>query len=237
MTKSKLIRVDEDFKNVLKDISLERIKKGIDKEIKSTKRLTKAILRHSDWKNIKNDLLIKPLRKKGEATDIFTFGIVAFITVMFLGVWFFAHNTITSELVALPDLGGVNMSEAADNTFGQINRAMNPGLHILAFVIIVAFALEIFITNVFIKKNLALQFIIHFLFTIVAVIISVEISNAYETMLGNAVFGTTLMGFRATSNIILNLPRWTVVIGIVGFIFILIGTIIRNRISQEVEIG
>ena len=61
MTESKLIRVDEDFKNVLKDISLERIKKGIDKEIKSTKRLTKAILRHSDWKNIKKDLLIKPL--------------------------------------------------------------------------------------------------------------------------------------------------------------------------------
>lgn len=50
-------KVDPQFDKELKAIKLERIKTGADKEMKSDRRLTKAILKHTEWEKIKFDMI------------------------------------------------------------------------------------------------------------------------------------------------------------------------------------
>jgi len=50
-------RMGEDFSRELEDVKDERLKRGIDKKRKSTRRLTNLIVKHRDWKTIKEDTI------------------------------------------------------------------------------------------------------------------------------------------------------------------------------------
>ena len=50
-------RIGEDFSNEIENIKEERINRGIDKKKKSTRRLTNLIVKHRDWKTIKEDTI------------------------------------------------------------------------------------------------------------------------------------------------------------------------------------
>jgi len=50
-------RIGEDFSNEIEDIKEERLNRGIDKKKKSTRRLTNLIVKHRDWKTIKEDTI------------------------------------------------------------------------------------------------------------------------------------------------------------------------------------
>ena len=54
-------RVDNSFMKELKEIKLERIRRGVDKEFKSDRRLTKAIVRSSLWRELKEVLINSPI--------------------------------------------------------------------------------------------------------------------------------------------------------------------------------
>jgi hypothetical protein len=55
--RDKRTRVDEGFEELLKRISLERIKTGHDKKLRSTRRITKAMRRHPLILNISKDII------------------------------------------------------------------------------------------------------------------------------------------------------------------------------------
>lgn len=64
-SKGKVQRIDEDFDMELEDIKIERIKRGIEKEMISNVRITNALVRHPSWKKIKEDIIqAKPKKKK-----------------------------------------------------------------------------------------------------------------------------------------------------------------------------
>lgn len=50
-------RIGEDFSKELEEIKDERIKLGIDKKRKSTRRLTNLIVKHRDFKKIREDTI------------------------------------------------------------------------------------------------------------------------------------------------------------------------------------
>ena len=54
-------RVDDNFIRELKEIKVERIRRGLDKELKSDRRLTKAMIRSSIWKDLKLRLINSPM--------------------------------------------------------------------------------------------------------------------------------------------------------------------------------
>lgn len=169
--------------------------------------------------------LTKPMNKKGSILDIFIWIIVSFIIVIFFAVWIYGFNSITNTLVGIKDSGGsmnISVSAAAQDTFGKINPAQTSGLHILAFVMIFMMGLSILITN-FVVKSHPVFFIIYIFIIIAAVIVSVYISNEYETLMTDPVLGETISEFTGASFIMLHLPLWSAVIGIFGAIFLFAG--------------
>ena len=72
------------------------------------------------------------------------------------------------------------------------------------------------------------MFVVYIMVNIVAVVFAVIMSNTYETLLTNSVLGETLMGFKAGTFVMLNLPFITTVVGFLGAIFLVIG-ISRQR--------
>lgn len=58
MTNSSIInRIGKDFNKEIENIKYERLLKGIDKKKKSTRMLTDLIIKHRDWKKIKEDTI------------------------------------------------------------------------------------------------------------------------------------------------------------------------------------
>jgi len=234
--KSRLMRVDENFYDELKDLKIDRIKKDIDKELKSDRRLTEAIIRHHSWKEIKKDILLSPLpkRKKGGVENIILWFVIPFIIVILFAVWIYGHGLLTDTLTTIGMAGGVNITEAAEDTFGQADTAMESGLKTLALVMIICLAIEVLLFAMFTQEHIAISLILHFIITMFAVIFSVYISNAYESiMTGSSVIAPTLLGFKGASTIIIHLPRWVTVIGLLGLILIIASYIIRRRAGTQ----
>jgi len=59
-------RIGEDFSKELEDIKDKRIKIGVDKKRKSTRKLTNLITKHREWKTIKEDTIKKNLEVKND---------------------------------------------------------------------------------------------------------------------------------------------------------------------------
>lgn len=161
------------------------------------------------------------MNKQGALTDVIIWMIIAFVTIMFFAVYIYGHNLATERLLDLQDRGIVNITGAARSTFQPVNSALQ-GLHTLAFVLIIALMLSIFISNFLIKAH-PVFFAAHVLMTIIGVVFAVAISNAYENLMINTTIGPTVSDFTAASFIMLNLPLWVTVIGFVGAVFLFIG--------------
>ncbi len=159
--------------------------------------------------------------KKASILDLIVWIIISFIVILFLAVWIFAHGLLTTNLELLGTSNGVNYTDAAVQTFGQVDSALG-GLHFVAFAIIFALGLSILISNFFIKAN-PVFFVVHVLVTILAIVFSVYVSNAYESLMNGALLGSTITEFTAASWIMLNLPLWTTVLGMIGAIVLFAG--------------
>lgn len=164
------------------------------------------------------------MNRKGSLLDTVIWVILAFIVIMFFGMWLFMHGIITDAFVAIPDTNTVNISKAVQATFVPVNSALVGGLHLLTFVMMFAFALSIFISNYLVKGN-PIFVIMHIFITIIAVGLAAAISNNYEIQLANDAYGATLQGFTGANFIMMNLPIWAAVIGIIGMVFLFIGII------------
>lgn len=221
------VRLPEEFLKEIEEIQSERLKNGNDDEEKSYGRITLAIIRTGDlWGDVKKRVILGNFKqdKKAQvdnALGIILFVVLAFTMALFFGVWGYANQIMTDTFVSIGSSGNVNMTEAAENTFGAINSALIPGLRILSMVILFGMVLQIFLTNFLIRKN-PLYFLLHVFMTAFAVILSVYVSNAYESFLTGQVFSSQLIGFTATTYILLNLPVWVTVIGIIGAILLVI---------------
>jgi hypothetical protein len=174
--------------------------------------------------------------KKGSILDIFIWMAIGFIAILFFAVWIYGFNILTNTLGGLT--GGIienprepgnstSIANISAQTMGKVNNVQTDSLHVLAFVMLFINAVSIPITY-FVQKTHPV-FFVFFLFVIIASFIaSVYISNQYETLMTNEVIGTTLSEFTGASFIMLNLPIWVTIIGIMGAIFLFAG-ILRDE--------
>jgi len=175
---------------------------------------------------LENVLKIK--EKKGAMMDIFIWLILIFVNVVFFGIWVYTFGIVADRFAAIPTpVGGTNISLLAQDSIGRINAAQNVGIEILGVGMLIMFGLSTIISNYFVKAHPV--FIIVYLFIIVtAIILSVYLSNTYETLMTIEPLGTTFTNFSAISFMMLNLPIITGVIGFVGMIFMFAG-ILRDE--------
>jgi len=163
---------------------------------------------------------------KGSILDLFIWMAVAFVAILFFAAWIYGFGMITDTLAGMnePLFDNPNNSIAniSADTFGKVDGIQTNSLHILAFAMIFFMGLAIPITN-FIQKSHPVFFVVFLLIIIAAFITSVYISNQYEKLMTNEVLGNEITEFTGASFIMLNLPIWVSVIGVMGAIFLFAG--------------
>ncbi len=182
------------------------------------------------------------MNRKGGLFDIFILLIVGFVVFLFFAAWVYGFNLLTNQIVDSGIIvdnpfndGTTNISDIGEDTFGAVNTGLG-SLKWIALVIFIAMIMGIMVSNFLVKAHPAF-FIVYVLITIIAVVFSVYISNAYETIVTSAnPLGPTLQSFGAMDFIMNNLPIWTTIIGFMGAIFLFMGIIADNEQGGSIPI-
>jgi F0F1-type ATP synthase assembly protein I len=161
--------------------------------------------------------------KQGGMTDLFIFMIFAMAILLICGIFIYIGE-ITKDKVheTMDDMkfGDANTTKVIDQTFGSVDRSYQ-ALYWIAVLLIVGMVISIFIGSYLVTTK-PIYFIPYAFIVIIAVIIAVGLSNAYETIILNPTLASTFVGFKGSNFIMLNLPMWIAIIGIVGGIIMFV---------------
>jgi flagellar biosynthesis protein FliQ len=161
--------------------------------------------------------------KVGGMTDLFIFMIVAFVLLLTSGMFiYFGIVTFDKleETIGNKQFGTQNSSDIIQDTFGAVPRSYN-SLYWIASLLIVGMIISIFVGSYLVTTK-PVFFIPYLLITIVAIIISVGISQAYEKVVEFELLYETFLGFAGANFIMSNLPVWISVIGIFGAVIMFV---------------
>jgi len=133
-------------------------------------------------------------------------------------------NLFTEGMETVDDLGGkVNATEAVADTFGAFNNALIPGLKLVSMGIIFGLILFAFLSAYFLEEGHPVILVVYFMTTVVAVVVSAYLSNAYHDILeSGAGFSSTLTQFTVGNHVLLYLPYYVTVVGLGSLIFLFI---------------
>lgn len=164
------------------------------------------------------------MNKRGGFSDLFIFMILAVAIVFICGVFIFIGGKATTEIHEKLDgtdyAGNENVTEIINQTFDAVNRAYQ-SLYWISVFLIVGMVISIFIGSYLVTTK-PIFFIPYIFIVIIAVIVSVGISNAYEMVINDPTMAETFAGFVGANFIMLKLPIWIAVIGIVGGIIMFV---------------
>jgi len=169
--------------------------------------------------------------KKGGFSDLFIFMIFAFVIILISVVWVYMGGLVQEKMhetigqMDLHDTVGNNASQVVDNTIGDFNASIS-ALRWITVFLIGGMILSIFIGSYLVTTK-PIFFIPYLFIVIIAIVVSVPMSNAYEVLMNNAILSETFAGFSGASWIMLNLPVWITIIGITG------GIIMFSRMGKK----
>jgi len=174
--------------------------------------------------------------KKAGFTDLFIFMIVAFVLVLFCGVFIYitteARDEIRDNIEGMNLIGdgrGNNATQVVDYTLGSAINSFNALYWITGFLIF-GMIIAIFIGSYMVTTK-PIFFIPYIFIVFIAVIIAVAISNAYETLYANATLNSTLAGFTGSNWVLAKLPIVVAIVGMAG------GIIMFSRMGKREEQG
>jgi len=169
--------------------------------------------------------------KRGAFSDLFIFMIFAFVIILISGVMLFISDKTNEQLqdtlgnMDLHDTLGNNASEVITNTMGSADQSFQ-ALQWIAVFLIVGMILSIFIGSYLVTTK-PIFFIPYLFIVIIAIVVSVTISNAYEELITTPTLASTYAGFSGANYIMLNLPIWITIIGFAG------GIIMFSRMGKK----
>jgi len=167
---------------------------------------------------------MRPLiaNKRGGFSDLFIFMIFAFVIVFISVIWVYMGGLAQDQLQAslgtmdLHDTVGNNASQVIDNTVGSFNVSIQ-ALRWITVFLIAGMILSIFIGSYLVNTK-PIFFVPYIFIVIIAIVVSVPMSNAYETLMETPALTSTFTSFQGANWIMLNLPIWITIIGITGAI-------------------
>ena len=166
---------------------------------------------------------IRPLvNKKGAFSDLFIFMVFAFVIVFISVIWIYMGGLAQDQMqeslgkMDLHDTVGNNASQVIDNTIGDFNTSIS-ALRWITVFLIAGMILSIFIGSYLVTTK-PIFFIPYLFIIIIAIVVSVPMSNAYETLMTTPTLVDTFTGFQGANWIMLNLPMWITIIGLTGAI-------------------
>jgi len=155
--------------------------------------------------------------KKGALTDLFIFMIIAFVMAIAVVIMVFVANTTNDKLMeqapAIQKALGPNhnASKIIQDTFGKVPNSYL-ALRWITAMLMVGMILSILITSFLINVR-PVFFVPYVLPWIIAIIVSVPMSNTYEKIYSNPTLSASFTGFYGQTFIMLNLPVWIAVVG------------------------
>lgn len=169
------------------------------------------------------------MNNKGVAVaDILIFIASAFIITLVLAFFYYSFGKVNNVMINIGGGNnslGVNISEISYSTFNQVYLGM-ANLKSLAFIMIISYIITILISGFLVRSHPAF-FGIFIFSSLIAIVFSVYISNAYEGLLNQNILEGTLLEFGASTFILLHLPSITAIISIFSGI-ILFANILRD---------
>ncbi len=158
--------------------------------------------------------------KRGGFSDLFIFMIFAFVIILISVVMTYIGITTEDQLqetlgkMDLHDTVGNNASQVISNSMGAVNNSYGALPWITVFLI-GGMVLSIFIGSYLVTTK-PIFFIPYIFIVIIAIVVSVPMSNSYEVIMNEQTLSGTFTAFSGASWIMLNLPIWITIIGISG---------------------
>jgi hypothetical protein len=172
------------------------------------------------------------INKKGAFTDLFLFMGLSFVIVIFMVMMTFVASMVFGELNSHSDaiqrgLGSSgNATEIIAGSVGKVVEAYG-SLKWISVMLIFGLALSILLSSFLVRTN-PVFFIPYVLIVVIAFIVSVPLSNAYEVVYQHPELAETFSGFFGATWIFLHLPIWVLVIGMLSGILMFIN-VVRNQ--------
>jgi len=167
------------------------------------------------------------INKKGAFTDLFLWMGIAFVIILFMVIMTYVGTTTYNALSDnAANIGANTEAEGQaiiDDTFGKVPNAYT-SLRWISAMLIIGYALSIIVSSFLIKSN-PVFFVPYVFILILAIIVSVPISNSYEVIYQNPTLAGTFTGFFGATWIFLHLPIWVAVIGIIAGILMFINVL------------
>lgn len=159
------------------------------------------------------------LNKKGSARDTIIIPIILLVSAFIFFIVKFSSTIIVSQIVTVPVI--------ANNTnvvtvFNSINTTTNQ-YDYLFFGLFIALFLSVIITGWYLGGD-AIYAVIYLSVLTIGVIGSMIMANIWYDVVNSSLFGATLSTMPITNHILSNLPVYTTIIGIAGFIAMYIRT-------------
>jgi hypothetical protein len=172
--------------------------------------------------------------KQGGFTDLFILIVFSFVIILCSGIYIYISNVTTDQLHESMDSmdigdGNRNASETIDNTMGKVTASFD-ALYWISVFLIFGMIIAIFIGSYMVTTK-PIFFIPYLFIVIIAVIVAVPVSNAYETLRDDATLGSTFAGFTGSNFVMNYLPMIIIIVGIVG------GIIMFSRMGKREEMG
>lgn len=164
--------------------------------------------------------------KNGDFLAIFVMIILAFIIITMCVIFFYiqgkTEDKLQETLGTLPSntFGSVNASQTITDTFGDVGVSYAQLKWITIFLIF-GMIIGIFIGSYMVTTK-PVMFVPYIFMLIIAVIVSVGISNAYESLISNATLSSSFSEFAGANHFMLYLPMYVAIIGFVGAIIMFI---------------
>lgn len=163
--------------------------------------------------------------KKGGLLDLIVFIALGFLMVVVLVIFLFAGNTVNTALLDNVDAieaasPSVNGTELINDTVGKVVSSYEM-FKWISILLLFGFALSILISSFLVKTHPAWLYG-YALIVVISIIISVYVSNAYESLLSNGLLGSTFYQFVGANFIFLHLPIWITIVGMIAGILMYI---------------
>ena len=147
------------------------------------------------------------------ARDVILIGVLIFA----FGVGFFILNFVMTNMVdEMSVITEINESNASLSAFEGITKVVNR-LDYVVFGLFIGLVLALIITGWFVGGHPIFMFI-YFIVMVMAVILSVVLSNVWYDVSQASVFGTTILQFPVTNHLLLRLPFYSAIVGFIGFV-------------------
>ena len=164
--------------------------------------------------------------KRGQFTDLFVFMIFALILLFVSGLFIYMGLEVNDQLdtsfsgQTIGNNNQTNYTEIKDATFGNVNLAYS-SLYWIAILLIVAMVISIFVGSYMVTTR-PIFFVPYIFIVIIAIVVSVGMSNAYQDVVENPELVEVFSNFIGANFIMYNLPMWIAVIGFVGGIIMFV---------------